>query len=206
GEEGVVAAHADVVAGPELGAALTHEDVAGDHGFAAELLHAEAAARGVAPVARGAARFLVSHCALLNSLRTPYSASLSFLAAAFFGGAFLASPSPSALAAFGAAAFFGLAALASVLAGAFTSSAAAVSAWAVAFFGVAFLGAASAAAGAAAGASAVRPGILRPRARASSTALGVRSTLPSHLADLPSPSMAVTRSTDSSCRWPRVRR
>ena len=43
-EEGVVLAHADVVARVELGAALAHEDVAGGDGFATELLHAETAA------------------------------------------------------------------------------------------------------------------------------------------------------------------
>src|SRR5690606_35309379 len=46
--------------------ALTDEDVAGEHRFAAELLHAKAAASRVAPVARGAARFLVSHSSLLR--------------------------------------------------------------------------------------------------------------------------------------------
>src|ERR1700757_1719843 len=69
GEEGMVTTHAHVLAGPELGAALTNEDVAGEHLLAAELLDAETAAGGVAPVARGAARFLVSHCALLDLVR-----------------------------------------------------------------------------------------------------------------------------------------
>ena len=58
----------------------------------------------------------------------------------------------------------------------------------------------------AAGASVVRPAIFRLRARALSTALVVRSTVPSHLADLPSPDRPVTRSTLSSWRWPWVRR
>ena len=57
-EQRVVAAHADIGARVELGAALAHDDVAGDHDLAAELLDAEAPAVGVAPVARGAARFL----------------------------------------------------------------------------------------------------------------------------------------------------
>src|SRR5215475_158028 len=58
GEEGMVTAHAHVLAGPELGPALTNDDVAGKYGLAAELLHAETTTRGVAPVARRAARFL----------------------------------------------------------------------------------------------------------------------------------------------------
>src|SRR5258707_764474 len=61
GHQGVVAAHADVCARPELGPALANQDIAGVYGFAAELLNAEPAARGIAPVARGAAGFLVSH-------------------------------------------------------------------------------------------------------------------------------------------------
>src|SRR6056297_685457 len=47
----VILADADALARPPLGAALTHDDVAGDDGFAAELLHAKAAARGVAAIA-----------------------------------------------------------------------------------------------------------------------------------------------------------
>src|SRR5882757_10843769 len=60
-EQGVVAAHAAIHARPELGAALTDDDVAGEHLLTAELLHAETLTGRVAPVARGAARFLVSH-------------------------------------------------------------------------------------------------------------------------------------------------
>src|SRR5690606_14462207 len=52
GEEGVVAAHADIVAGVVLGAALAHQDIAGEHGLVAVALDAEAASGGVAPVAR----------------------------------------------------------------------------------------------------------------------------------------------------------
>src|SRR5437764_13572191 len=40
-EQGVIAAHADPVARVELGAALAHDDVAGNHDLAAELLDAE---------------------------------------------------------------------------------------------------------------------------------------------------------------------
>jgi len=44
GKNRVIAAHAYVFTGPPLGAALTHEDVARDHGFAAVFLHAKTAA------------------------------------------------------------------------------------------------------------------------------------------------------------------
>src|SRR3546814_19600388 len=44
-----------------LGAALADDDVPGDDGLAPELLHAEATALGVAPVAGAAAGFLVRH-------------------------------------------------------------------------------------------------------------------------------------------------
>ena len=61
GEDGVVLAEPDVAARLHLGAALADDDVAGQHVFAAELLHAEAASGGVAPVAGRAARLLVCH-------------------------------------------------------------------------------------------------------------------------------------------------
>lgn len=61
GEDGVVAAHADVLAGVELGAALTHDDVAGDNSLATELLHAEALAAGIATVTNGTLTFLMCH-------------------------------------------------------------------------------------------------------------------------------------------------
>src|SRR5690606_13103037 len=50
GEERVVAAHADIAARMKLGAALAHDDVAGDDGFATELLHAQPLAGGIAAV------------------------------------------------------------------------------------------------------------------------------------------------------------
>ena len=53
----------------ELGAALAHQDVAGDDGLAAELLDAEAAACGIAAVARRAACFLMRHDLLLIPAR-----------------------------------------------------------------------------------------------------------------------------------------
>ena len=48
------------VAGVELGAALAHEDVAGDDRFTAEALHAEALGVGIAPVTSGPAALLGS--------------------------------------------------------------------------------------------------------------------------------------------------
>ena len=51
GKQRMVLAHADIVARVELGAALAHDDVAGDHGFAAILFDAEAPASRVAAVA-----------------------------------------------------------------------------------------------------------------------------------------------------------
>ena len=43
GEQRVVLAHADILAGMNLGATLAHDDVAGENRFAAELLHAKTA-------------------------------------------------------------------------------------------------------------------------------------------------------------------
>src|SRR5262249_8960378 len=51
GEQGMVAAHADIAAGMHLGAALADQDVAGDHGLAAVLLDPEAPAGSIAAVA-----------------------------------------------------------------------------------------------------------------------------------------------------------
>src|SRR3546814_14971733 len=56
GEEGVVLAEADVAARMELRAALAHQDVARHDRLAAELLDAETASGGIAPVACTAAR------------------------------------------------------------------------------------------------------------------------------------------------------
>src|SRR5216683_740711 len=60
----VVAPHADIAAGMIFRAALAHDDIAGDHGFTAEFFDAEAAAFGIAPVARGTAGFLMGHLSL----------------------------------------------------------------------------------------------------------------------------------------------
>ncbi len=58
GEQGMIGAHADVLAGMPGGAALARDDVAGNDVLAAERLDAEALARGITAVARGTACFL----------------------------------------------------------------------------------------------------------------------------------------------------
>src|SRR5689334_18864821 len=65
GKEGEVAAHADVGAGMDAGAALADEDVAGAHGLAGEDLDAASLALAVAAVAGAALTFLVRHRKLL---------------------------------------------------------------------------------------------------------------------------------------------
>src|SRR6478735_1993546 len=64
-EKGVILADADIGARIEFGAALTHEDVAGDRFLTTELLHAEATTGRIATVARRTACFLMCHAALL---------------------------------------------------------------------------------------------------------------------------------------------
>src|SRR5690348_14563663 len=65
-EQGVILAEPDVAARVPLGAALAHDDVAGEHSLTAELLHAEALALAVAAVAGRAACFLMCHAGLLR--------------------------------------------------------------------------------------------------------------------------------------------
>src|SRR5436853_486782 len=67
-EQRVVASHADVRAGMHLRAALAHQDLTGIDPLAAERLDAEALGLGIAPVARAAARFLVSHALPLQDI------------------------------------------------------------------------------------------------------------------------------------------
>src|SRR5689334_24802761 len=57
----VILSHPDIASGIPPGAALAHDDVAGEHALAAELLDPEALAFRVAAVARRAACFFVSH-------------------------------------------------------------------------------------------------------------------------------------------------
>jgi len=61
GEDGVVAAEADVLARHKLRAALTDDDVAGDDRLAAVNFNAEALADAVAPVLDGSLTFFMSH-------------------------------------------------------------------------------------------------------------------------------------------------
>src|SRR6185312_12511176 len=82
GEQGVVAADADVGARIHLGAPLADQDVAGEDLLAAEALHAQALAVGIAAVARGAACLFVCHlyspvaltqatiCSILTTVRS----------------------------------------------------------------------------------------------------------------------------------------
>ena len=58
GKNRVVDADPNARAGMPLGAALTHNNVAGDNGFAAELLDAETAASGIAAIAGRTPAFL----------------------------------------------------------------------------------------------------------------------------------------------------
>src|SRR5947208_11856715 len=75
-KQGMILAQADVVARVPLGAALAHDDVAGEDRLSAELLHAEALALTVAAVAGRAACFLMCHVELLR-FRTLLGAGLS---------------------------------------------------------------------------------------------------------------------------------
>src|SRR4051795_3284200 len=68
-KEGMILAQADVVARVPLGAALTHDDIAGAGLLAAEQLHAEALALTVAAVAGRAACFFMCHVELLRFRR-----------------------------------------------------------------------------------------------------------------------------------------
>ena len=61
GENRVIAAHAHALAGVELGATLTDDDVAGDHSLTTKLLHAETLAAGIATVTDGTLTFLMCH-------------------------------------------------------------------------------------------------------------------------------------------------
>jgi len=61
GEDGVVAAEADILARDKLGAALPNNDIARDDGFAAKFLNAEPFADAVAPVFDAALSFFMGH-------------------------------------------------------------------------------------------------------------------------------------------------
>src|SRR5690606_41341709 len=61
GEQGVVTAQADALAGMELGAALADDDVAGLDGLAAVDLHTQVLRVGIAAVAGRAYAFFLCH-------------------------------------------------------------------------------------------------------------------------------------------------
>jgi hypothetical protein len=61
GEQGVVAAQADIAAGVEFGTTLAHQDVAGCNQLAAVAFHAEAFTFRLATVAGTARCFLMCH-------------------------------------------------------------------------------------------------------------------------------------------------
>ena len=65
GEQRVVPADADILAGVNARAALAYQNMARLYGLAAEALYAQALALRIAAVARTAACFLVCHIALL---------------------------------------------------------------------------------------------------------------------------------------------
>src|SRR5687767_8477259 len=67
-KQGVILADADILARIIFGAALAHDDVAGEDRLAAELLHAKPLALGVAAVAGRAACFLMCHDCTLPSI------------------------------------------------------------------------------------------------------------------------------------------
>src|SRR5206468_2372794 len=73
-KEGMVLADADIDARVPLGAALTDQDVAGEHLLAAELLDAEASSCGIAAFARGTASLLMCHCCSPSPLTYSFSA------------------------------------------------------------------------------------------------------------------------------------
>ncbi len=64
-EQSVIFAHTNAVASVELGAALTHDDVAGLDDLAAVQLHAKAFAFGIATVTGTTTSFFVCHESIL---------------------------------------------------------------------------------------------------------------------------------------------
>ena len=68
GEQRVIGADADVRARAHRGAALADQDVAGEHGFTAELLHAETFAVRFAAVTSTAACLFMCHVSLAPTI------------------------------------------------------------------------------------------------------------------------------------------
>src|SRR5262249_30257971 len=81
GEEGIVAAAADVAAGEELGSPLPDDDAAGADGLPAVDLHAQVLWIGIAAIAAGALALLVCHdyLSLNEAARGTWPADLFFL-------------------------------------------------------------------------------------------------------------------------------
>src|SRR6185437_2456646 len=221
-EEGVVAAHAYVLARPVFGAALAHDDVAGEHGFAAELLHAEALAGRVAPVARRAAGFLVCHVLTPRTLRlqplprgevrrtgalacafdcfgAPDRETSLAVGAFFWASAFWASPFLDADGFFGAACFASLTPSSAVASAPSTT-------WARTRADLPLPSGSTTVSTSTPSGSSAAARNARLRARSSNSERGVRLTSPSQVSVLPPAAIAVTCSTLSSWRWPRVRR
>ncbi|SOY51190.1 conserved membrane hypothetical protein [Cupriavidus taiwanensis] len=69
GEQRVVLAHADVVAGMHAGTALADDDAAGVDGLATKHLHAQTLRFGITAVPRGTAAFFLCHVLLLSLYR-----------------------------------------------------------------------------------------------------------------------------------------
>jgi len=63
GENGIIRAHADTPARPELRPDLSHQDIAGPHRFAAKTLHPTPLSVRITAVSGGTLTFLVSHYA-----------------------------------------------------------------------------------------------------------------------------------------------
>jgi hypothetical protein len=66
GEQGIVAAYANVQSWQDTGSALADEDIAGHHGLAAEFFDSEALGFGITTVSGGALTFFMCHGAFLR--------------------------------------------------------------------------------------------------------------------------------------------
>src|SRR5579863_2055400 len=66
GEEGMIAAHANVIAGFDFGAALAHNDAACCHQLPIEAFHSEHLRLAVASIARAAYTFFMCHVLFLS--------------------------------------------------------------------------------------------------------------------------------------------
>ena len=78
GEQRMIRAHADIATGVKFGPSLADKNDAADDVLAAELLHAETPAAGIAPVARRAACLFVSHVFAPKACRGRRNGSATF--------------------------------------------------------------------------------------------------------------------------------